>query len=42
MTLNDLDPPNDYKISGEGEVAGFAKGSATVKLSERVGGTLLS
>ena len=32
VTLSDLDPPNGYKISGEGEggVAGFAKGGATV------------
>src|SRR6478752_6690990 len=34
VTLSDLDPPNGYKISGEGEggVAGFAKGGAIVKL----------
>ncbi len=32
VTLSDLDPPNGYRISGEGEggVAGFAKGGATV------------
>ena len=44
VTLSDLDPPNGYKISGEGEggVAGFAKGGATVALSEKDGGTLLS
>jgi carbon monoxide dehydrogenase subunit G len=32
--LSDLDPPNGYRISGEGSggVAGFAKGGATVKL----------
>ena len=44
VMLSDLDPPNGYKISGEGEggVAGFAKGGATVKLSEKDGGTLLS
>src|SRR6516165_12639522 len=43
VMLSDLDPPNVYKISGEGEggVAGFAKGGATVKLSERDSGTLL-
>ena len=43
-TLSDLDPPNGYKISGEGEggVAGFAKGGATVALAEKDGGTLLS
>ena len=42
--LTDLDPPNGYKITGEGEggVAGFAKGGATVKLSDKDGGTLLS
>ena len=42
--LSDLDPPNGYKISGEGEggVAGFAKGGAVVKLTEKDGGTLLS
>jgi carbon monoxide dehydrogenase subunit G len=34
--LSDLDPPNSYRISGEGNggIAGFAKGGATVKLSE--------
>lgn len=44
VTLSDLDPPNGYKISGEGEggVAGFAKGGAKVYLVEREGGTLLS
>jgi len=42
--LTDLDPPNGYKISGEGEggVAGFAKGGAIVSLAEKDGGTLLS
>ncbi len=40
VNLTDLDPPNGYKISGEGEggVAGFAKGGATVKLSDADGG----
>ena len=44
VMLSDLDPPNGYRISGEGEggVAGFAKGGATVALSEKDGGTLLS
>jgi carbon monoxide dehydrogenase subunit G len=44
VRLTDLDPPNGYKISGEGEggVAGFAKGGATVSLAEKDGGTLLS
>lgn len=41
VTLSDLDPPNGYKISGEGEggVAGFAKGGAKVDLVEREGGS---
>jgi carbon monoxide dehydrogenase subunit G len=44
VTLSDLDPPNGYKISGQGEggVAGFAKGGATVKLAPKDGGTLLT
>lgn len=44
VALSDLDPPNGYKISGEGEggVAGFAKGGATVRLTDAEGGTLLS
>src|ERR1700752_3635773 len=44
VRLSDLDPPNRYRISGEGEggVAGFAKGGATVSLSDKDGGTLLS
>src|ERR1700710_2094827 len=42
--LTDLDPPNGYKISGEGEggIAGFAKGGAVVALSPKDGGTLLT
>ena len=34
VTLSDIDPPNGYKISGEGQggVAGFAKGGAVVRL----------
>jgi len=34
VTLSDLDPPNSYRIDGEGSggVAGFAKGGATVRL----------
>ena len=34
VRLSDLDPPNSYRISGEGEggVAGFAKGGAKVSL----------
>jgi carbon monoxide dehydrogenase subunit G len=45
VTLSDLDPPNGYKISGSGEggIAGFAKGGAVVKLTDAsAGGTLLS
>src|ERR1700735_2991064 len=44
VTLSDIDPPNGYKISGQGEggVAGFAKGGAVVKLAPKDGGTLLS
>src|ERR1700759_615600 len=36
VTLSDLDPPNSYRISGEGSggIAGFAKGGATVTLTE--------
>ena len=44
VTLSDLDPPNSYRISGEGSggVAGFAKGAATVKLeSESTDVTIL-
>ncbi|HWW47589.1 MAG TPA: carbon monoxide dehydrogenase subunit G [Xanthobacteraceae bacterium] len=43
VSLTDLDPPNGYKISGEGEggVAGFAKGGASVELQDKDGGTLL-
>jgi carbon monoxide dehydrogenase subunit G len=41
VTLSDLDPPNGYTISGEGSggAAGFAKGSATVRLVETPGST---
>jgi carbon monoxide dehydrogenase subunit G len=44
VRLMDLDPPNSYRIVGEGEggVAGFAKGNAKVSLSDKDGGTLLS
>jgi carbon monoxide dehydrogenase subunit G len=44
VTLSELDPPNSYVISGEGQggTAGFAKGSARVKLTEDDGGTLLN
>src|SRR6185312_9664341 len=44
VTLSDIDPPNGYKISGEGQggVAGFAKGGAAVKLTEDTGATVLA
>src|SRR5260370_40399946 len=44
VRLSDLDPPNSYRISGEGEggVAGFAKGGAKVSLADSAGGTLLT
>ncbi len=34
VTLSDFDPPNSYRITGEGQggVAGFAKGTALVRL----------
>jgi len=44
VNLTDIDPPNGYKISGEGTggVAGFAKGGADVKLAEDGGETVLT
>ena len=44
VRFSNLDPPNSYCISGEGEggVAGFAKGGAKVSLANKDGGTLLS
>ncbi len=43
VNLTDLDPPNGYTIGGEGQggVAGWAKGSAKVRLEEIEGGTRL-
>lgn len=44
VTLSDLDPPNGYRIGGEGQggAAGFAKGAANVTLSDDgSGGTIL-
>src|SRR5438132_14393462 len=43
VTLSDLDPPNGYKISGEGHggAAGFAKGGAVVRLTPEGSGTVL-
>ncbi|MDI1287850.1 MAG: carbon monoxide dehydrogenase subunit G [Reyranella sp.] len=44
VTLSDLDPPNGYKISGEGQggAAGFAKGGAVVTLKEDGAETVLN
>jgi len=44
VTLSDIDAPNGYKISGEGQggVAGFAKGGAEVKLQEEGAETILT
>ncbi len=44
VTLLDLDPPNGYRIAGEGTggVAGFAKGSATVRLEADGNATILT
>src|ERR1041384_6992877 len=44
VQLTDIDPPNGYRISGQGDggIAGFAKGGATVHLSDgENGGTVL-
>ena len=43
VTLSDIDPPNGYTITGEGQggVAGFAKGGAKVFLTDDAGATLL-
>ena len=40
VTLSDMDPPNSYRISGQGDggVAGFAKGGANVRLADEAGG----
>ena len=45
VQLSDIDPPNGYRISGEGQggIAGFARGGADVRLTDAPGGgTLLS
>jgi uncharacterized protein len=44
VTLSELDPPNGYRITGEGQggMAGSAKGGAKVRLKDAPGGTLLS
>ena len=43
VTLSEMDPPNSYKISGEGTggLAGFAKGGATVRLEADGDATIL-
>ena len=43
VTLSDLDPPNGYTITGEGQggVAGFAKGGAQVTLSDGADGATI-
>lgn len=44
VNLSDIDPPNGYTISGEGQggVAGFAKGGAQVRLSGEGNETVLT
>ncbi len=44
VSVSDADPPNGYRLSGEGKggVAGFARGSADVTLAETADGTELS
>jgi len=44
VSLSELDPPNGYRISGEGQggAAGFAKGEAKVRLADDGEATLLS
>lgn len=40
VKLSDIDPPNGYRISGEGTggAAGFARGAAAVRLADAEGG----
>ena len=44
VELSELDPPNGYTISGDGQggVLGFAKGGAKVRLADDGAGTLLA
>ena len=45
VTLSNMNPPNSYTLSGEGQGAGgvgFAKGSVDVKLTEDGGETILA
>ena len=43
VTLSELNPPNRYVITGEGQggVAGFGKGGAAIRLTDADDGTLL-
>ena len=43
VTLSDLDPPNSYTLSGQGQggAAGFASGEARVRLVDDGGGTVV-
>jgi len=43
VRLTDIDAPNGYRISGEGNggIAGFAKGGATVRLEDADGGATM-
>ena len=44
IQLSDIDPPNSYTLSGQGDggPSGFAKGSVKVALKENEGATVLS
>ncbi|MBX9587792.1 MAG: carbon monoxide dehydrogenase subunit G [Hyphomonadaceae bacterium] len=44
VKLTELDPPNGYRIVGEGSggVAGYAKGGATVQLADEGSGTAMT
>ena len=44
IQLSDLDPPNSYTLSGQGDggASGYAKGSVKVSLTESEGATILS
>jgi uncharacterized protein len=44
VELSDIDAPNGYTISGEGQggIAGFAKGGAKVRLTPHETGTLMT
>ncbi len=44
VNLTDIEAPSSYRISGQGDggIAGFAKGGASVSLTDKDGGTLLT